>query len=202
MPRRRSSRPVSANPASASAARRRGDSRRGGRARAESVDARALIAPPVRELLDRFRLEDVGSHLLRRAHFLAEDIFPQEFASESITPRQKAALVTIYQQPGLNQNALADRLFMDRNTVAEMVRRLALNGLVRRVQAAGDQRAYELFLAPAGAAMLERVMPRDARVEQLVLERLPEEYRALFVKCLRLIVEPRATREPLPPSSD
>jgi DNA-binding MarR family transcriptional regulator len=160
-------------------------------------DARALVAEPVRDLLDRFRLEDVGSHLLRRAHFLAEELFSLEFAAESITPRQKAALVTIYQQPGLNQNSLADRLFMDRNTVADMVRRLAANGLVRRVPASDDQRAYELFLAPAGAEMLNRVMPRDARVEQQVLERLPEEYRPLFIKCLRLIIErPAAAPEP------
>ncbi len=163
--------------------------RRSRQTAAARQDARALVAAPVRALLERFRLEDVGTHLLRRAHFMAEEFFAQEFASESITPRQKAALVILYQQPGLNQNSLADRLFMDRNTVAEMVRRLAANGLVRRVPASDDQRAYELFLAPAGADMLNRVMPRDARVEQQVLEKLPEEYRPLFVKCLRLIIE-------------
>ncbi len=175
------------------AARRRG---RATRARAEPVDARTLVSAPVRALLDGFRLEDVGSHLLRRAHFLAEDLFSQEFASESITPRQKAALIAVYQHPGLSQNALADRLFMDRNTVAEMVRRLAANGLVRRVPDPDDQRAYGLFLAPPGAALLERVMPRDGHVEHQVLARLPEEYRPLFLKCLRLIVEPQVPRDP------
>jgi len=180
------------DPARPASTRRRSAARG---ARGASVDARTLIDPSVRTLLDAFRLEDVGSHLLRRAHFLAEDLFSREFASESITPRQKAALVAVYQHPGLNQNALADRLFMDRNTVAEMVRRLTANGLLRRVTASGDQRAYELFLAPAGAALLARVMPRDGRVEQQVLERLPEEYRPLFLKCLRLIVE---SQSPLP----
>lgn len=169
---------------STAAARRPARAVRGG-----AQDARDLVVAPVRELLGRFRLEDVGTHLLRRAHFFAEELFSQEFVAESITPRQKAALVTLYQQPGLNQNSLADRLFMDRNTVADMVRRLAANGLILRVPANGDQRAYELFLAPAGAEMLNRVMPRDAVVEQRVLERLPEEYRPLFIKCLRLIVE-------------
>lgn len=182
-----------AEPSRVAATRRRVADRRG--AKPAAVDARTLISEPVRELLDRFRLEDVSSHLLRRAHFLAEDLFSREFASESITPRQKAALVIVYQHPGLNQNALADRLFMDRNTVAEMVRRLTLHGLVRRMPAAGDQRAYELFLAPAGAALLDRVLPRDALVEQQLLERLPDEYRALFVKCLKLIVEPGPGRD-------
>ena len=160
-----------------------------------AVDARDRLSPEVRRILDDFRLEDIGSHLLRRAHFVAEEMFAQEFSDESLTPRQKAALIIVYQQPGLNQNALADRLFMDRNTVAEMVKRLAASGLLRRVSAKDDQRAYELFLAADGAALLNRVMPRDVLVERRVLERLPEEYRQLFIKCVRMLVEPQAPRE-------
>ena len=152
----------------------------------------SFLSPEVRHILDNFRLEDVVTHLLRRAHFRAEEMFAQEFVAESITPRQKAALVILYQQPGLSQNALADRLFMDRNTVAEMVKRLAASGLIRRAAAKDDQRAYELFLAPGGARLLQQVMVRDAQVEQRVLDQLPEEYRALFFKCLRLLVEPDA----------
>lgn len=157
-------------------------------------DARTLITPEVREILDKFRLGEVLSHLLRRAHFLAEEVFAGEFAAESITPRQKATLVILYQSPGLSQNALSDRLFMDRNTVAEMVRRLVSSGLVRRAPARDDQRAYELFLADAGAALLNAVMPRDIEVERRLAERLPAEYRPLFVKCLRLLIDPEAEK--------
>ncbi len=162
---------------------------------AGAADARDRLSPEVRRILDDFRLEDIGSHLLRRAHFVAEEMFAQEFSDESLTPRQKAALIIVYQQPGLNQNALADRLFMDRNTVAEMVKRLAASGLLRRAGAKDDQRAYELFLAADGAALLNRVMPRDVLVERRVLERLPEEYRQLFIKCIRMLVEPQAPRD-------
>ncbi|MEZ5652877.1 MAG: MarR family winged helix-turn-helix transcriptional regulator [Burkholderiaceae bacterium] len=154
------------------------------------------MSEPVREILDRFRLENVLSHLLRRAHFRAEEIFATEFAQESITPRQKATLVILYQNPGLSQNALSDRLHMDRNTVAEMVKRLASSGLVQRAPAKSDRRAYELFLAPAGLRLLNEVMPRDLDVERRIAERLPEEYRPLFIKCLRLLIEPGIPREP------
>ncbi|WP_430423105.1 MarR family winged helix-turn-helix transcriptional regulator [Methylibium petroleiphilum] len=153
-------------------------------------DPRAAISPPVKRILDEFRLEEIPSHLLRRAHFAAEELFAQEFAAEGLTPRQKATLVILYQHPGLNQNALADRLFMDRNTVAEMAKRLAANGLISRMPAPEDQRAYCLFLAPDGVALINRVMPRDRSVEDKILERLPPEYHALFLKCLRLIVDP------------
>jgi DNA-binding MarR family transcriptional regulator len=167
-------------------------SRRSTRTKSDAAqeDARTLISADVRKILDEFQLGDVVSHLLRRAHFRAEEIFASEFAEESLTPRQKASLVILYHSPGLNQNALADRLFMDRNTVAEMVRRLVATGLIQRAPAKEDQRAYELFLAPDGARLLDRVMPRDLEVERRIAERLPPEYRPLFIKCLRLLIDP------------
>jgi hypothetical protein len=38
--------------------------------------------------------------------------------------------------------------------------------------------------------MLNRIMPRDLLVERRVLERLPEEYRQLFIKCIRMMMQP------------
>ncbi|WP_324747521.1 MarR family winged helix-turn-helix transcriptional regulator [Pseudomonas veronii] len=121
---------------------------------------------------------------------MAEDLFNAEFSAEGITPRQKAALVVVSQNSGLTQNALAGLLFMDRNTVAEMVKRLCTNGLISRVSAKNDQRAYGLYLTADGAELLDRVLPRDFDVEKKLLERLPEEYRSLFLKCLKLMVTP------------
>jgi len=163
------------------------------------VDVCASVSPESRRILDAFHLGDVATHLLRRAHFVAEELFAQEFAQESITPRQKAALVVLYQNPGISQNALADKLFMDRNTVAEMVKRMAASGLMNRRPSATDQRAYELHLAPQGAALLDRVMPRDIALERMLLERLPAEYRPLFIKCMRLIIEQPTEDEPPAP---
>ncbi|MGJ3439455.1 MarR family winged helix-turn-helix transcriptional regulator [Pseudomonas sp. Je.1.5.c] len=151
-------------------------------------DELAILSPEVQLLVDRFQLQDIPSHLLRRAHFRAEEMFSEAFGSESITPRQKAALVVISQTPGLTQNALASQLFMDRNTIADMVKRLCANKLIVRSTAKEDARAYQLHLAPAGARLLERVLPKDVEVEQRLLETLPEEYRPLFLKCLKLML--------------
>lgn len=148
------------------------------------------LTPETRALLNAFQLDTIVSHLLRRAHFLAEETFAQTFSRESITPRQKATLIVVYQNPGLNQNALAERLVMDRNTIADMVKRLVAARLLLRVTSRSNQRAYQLYLAPAGAQLLNQVMPRDTEIETSLLARLPEEYRPLFLKCLKLLVEP------------
>ena len=154
-----------------------------------SRDAASGLTPQVRSILDHFRLHEVVSHLLRRAHFAAEERFAREFADEQITPRQKATLIAVYQRPGLSQNMLAEHLFIDRNTVAEMVKRLVARQLLERRPSAGDRRAHELFLAPAGAAMLNRVMPRDATIERAILQRLPKGDEKRFMTYLRLIVQ-------------
>lgn len=150
-----------------------------------------LLSKPSRRALDRFVLQEIGSHLLRRAHFSAEEDFAREFAAEAITPRQKAALVAVYQQPGINQNELAALLFMDRNTVAEMVSRLTRRALVKRMPAANDKRAYRLYLAPEGATLLDRVILRDARVEKNIFARVPKKDRAALMRCLRILAQPR-----------
>ena len=182
---------------SAPAIRRRsasGSSRKRTRAKTRtpakpSRDAASGLTFEVRTILDQFRLEAIVSHLLRRAHFAAEERFAREFADEQITPRQKATLIAVYQRPGLSQNMLAEHLFMDRNTVAEMVKRLVARQLLERRPAAGDRRAHELFLAAEGAAMLNRVIPRDAAVERAILQRLPKDAEKRFMKYLRLIVQ-------------
>lgn len=166
---------------------------------AAPFDARVSISERTRRILDDFRLDEIATHLLRRAHFAAEEMFAQAFAEESITPRQKASLVVLYQNPGISQNALADKLYMDRNTVAEMVKRMTAVGLISRRASPSDQRAYSLFLAPAGAALLDRVMPLDSMLEQQVLQRLPVEYRPLFIKCIRMIIDhPAGTESAVP----
>lgn len=149
--------------------------------------ARAAAAPPDTRLLDGFVLTNVVSHLLRRAHFRAEELFATEFGKEGLTPRQKALLITVYQHPGANQNELAERIALDRNSLAEMLNRMVAAGYVERRKAREDARAYEMTITQRGIDLLVEILPRDLQVEERVIEPLPEEYRPLFLKCLRIL---------------
>ncbi len=150
-------------------------------------------------LADTFVLTDVVSHLLRRAHFRAENLFEAELGRFRLTPRQKALLVTAHQQPGETQNQLAERIALDRNSFAEMLPRMVARGLLSRVRARTDKRAYSIYVTPKGEALLKEVLPPDLLVEARLIKPLPPEYRPLFVKCLKLLVGlegPSKTSEP------
>jgi DNA-binding MarR family transcriptional regulator len=140
-------------------------------------------------MLDSFRLVENVSHLLRRAHFRAEGLFTAELGEWGITPRQKALLVTAYQRPGAPIHVLAEAIALDRQSTAEMTHRLVERGLLERRRSEQDRRAYALFITEAGVDVLRNVMPVDAAIEEQILEPLPAEYRPLFLKCLRLMVE-------------
>lgn len=149
--------------------------------RTESSDTTATLA-------ERFVLTDVVSHLLRRAHFRAENLFQAELGRWRLTPRQKALLVSVYQHPGETQNEMADRIALDRNSLAEMLRRMVSRGLLKRVPSKQDRRAFHIFLTPKGEALLGEILPHDAKVEEQILAPLPAEYRPLFRKCLKMMV--------------
>ncbi|MBS1879162.1 MAG: MarR family transcriptional regulator [Actinobacteria bacterium] len=114
-----------------------------------------------------------------------------------LTPRQTALLVASYQVPGATIADLADRIDLDRNTTAEMTARLVERELLRREPSPSDRRAWSVFIAPAGEAILREVLPRNEELMQRLLEPLPPEYRPLFVKSLRLV----AGLEPAEPGS-
>ncbi|PND32821.1 MarR family transcriptional regulator [Achromobacter pulmonis] len=137
--------------------------------------------------LEEFDLSQVASHLLRRAHFRAEALFAQAFPDEDLTPRQKALLITVYQNPGATQNRIAELIALDRNSFAEMIARMTRKGYVRRTRSAADGRAYALEITEEGIAVLARILPGDVEVEAQVLAPIPEDLRPVFLKCLRLM---------------
>ncbi|MDX3904345.1 MAG: MarR family winged helix-turn-helix transcriptional regulator [Pigmentiphaga sp.] len=144
-------------------------------------------AVPRTDVVQAFELTDVVSHLLRRAHFRAEALFMQAFQDEDLTPRQKALLITVCKHPGATQNQLAEDIALDRNSLADMINRLVRKGYLQRRRSADDKRAYAVYITEAGVDLLERVLPRDKDVEEAIIAVLPPEYRALFIKCLKLM---------------
>lgn len=137
--------------------------------------------------LDDFVLTDNFSHLLRRAHFRAEAIFDEHLRDFQTTPRQKALLMTSYQNPGATINQLADGINLDRNSTTEMLDRLVQRGLLMKQRSPTDRRAWQVDITDAGREFLLNILPGDREVEEMVLEPVPPEYRPLLVKCLRLL---------------
>ncbi|MDH7795602.1 MULTISPECIES: MarR family transcriptional regulator [unclassified Beijerinckia] len=126
-------------------------------------------------------------HLLRRAHFEAEALFPLVYGDQ-VTSRQLALLTVVGQRPGLSQSAVAQQIGIDLNTCSDLVARLVAKKLLRRERSQVDGRTYALYLAPKGLPVFEEGVQRAPDYRQSVARRLsPAEHERLVALLRRLL---------------
>lgn len=151
-----------------------------------SGTARANATPRAIDLIDIAR---TPGHLLRRAQQRAVDLFVQAVGENGLRPPQFAVLVTVYQNPGLNQTHLVDRTGIDRSTIAEMIDRMVARGYIERKRDAADQRVNTLWATNAGIAALEACVDAALAVQDKILAPVPPERRTALLKALALLAE-------------
>lgn len=113
--------------------------------------------------------------LLRTAESLwnASRIF---FDRWDLSPSQFNVLNVLYlESDGISQSELSRRLIMHRSNVTGLTNRLEERKLVRRLELAGDRRAYRVVLTRAGRELLERIFPHYYRAAEGVWGRFPAD---------------------------
>jgi DNA-binding MarR family transcriptional regulator len=139
---------------------------------------------PLGDDLADFSLTGAIGHLLRRCQQRAVDIFAEEVGPEGPTPRQFAILVSVLQNPGLNQTDLVRLSGIDRSTLAEILGRLVDRGLIRRERTTEDQRTNALYVTSAGRAMLQAALPAVERAQERIFAPIPPARRPEVVAAL------------------
>lgn len=131
--------------------------------------------------LDRY----VG-HLIRRAEQVHTALWAAHVSRE-VTSQQFAVLNALARQPGIDQRTVAAATSLDRSTVNHIVRRLTDQGHVTQVRDEADRRRTLLDLTPGGRHLLDALIPSAERINEQLLEALPEPERDLAVSVLRKI---------------
>ena len=117
-------------------------------------------------------LDGLLGYLLRRAQGAMHRDFMTAVAEFGLTQKQAAALWLIQANGGVSQAELAAALGMDRATMMAVTDRLEDRGFVLRKRSSTDRRRQDLYLTPAGQAILRKCKARVAEHE--------EKFRALF----------------------
>ena len=123
--------------------------------RPEPIPRRAR--EPLLGVLDEF----IGFHL-RLAQDASFRAFAQRAGHHDLKPGRFAAMMVIYNNPGINQTALGRAIARDKSTITPLLQGLERQGLVERRARANDGRSFVLNLTSAGEAMV-RVLQTQAR---------------------------------------
>jgi len=149
---------------------------------------RPTRAPGVPAAIRDFALRDAPGHLLRRCHQRSEELFALAIGSDGPTRQQIGLLVTVCQHPAASQAELVMLTGIDKNTLAQMIKRLTRRGLLEQRRGEHDARTNAISATRAAVRMLAQMMPRIRRVQEQILEPLPKTLRPVFQRCLRLLV--------------
>ena len=135
----------------------------------------------------RVRLLHNLPHLLRRAHFECEAIFPSIYG-DAVTPRQLALLAAVQQRPGASQRQIAQDIGLDLNTCSDLVVRTVGKGLLLRERSPLDARSFCLRLSEAGRRVLEGNAGKSTAYVDAVATRLSEAEREALTGLLRKLL--------------
>jgi len=124
------------------------------------------------------------SHLMHRVLQLALDIYSEEAGSDGLTQRQFAVLEAVSQKSGLTQTDLVRATGIDRSTLADLVSRMTVKGLLDREKSSIDARAKAVRLSPKGQEALDAARPRVEAADKRILALLPKGKRDGFLDLL------------------
>lgn len=144
--------------------------------------------PPVRRV--PFALARRFSQICTTAS--AEAIEPVD-----LTPLEFAVMAHVNPadgEPDLDQNGLAARLGVDRNSVSLFVASLERKGLVARRASDTDRRTRLVRLTSKGERLFDRLNPRAIERQESVLEALDPSERELLMDLLVRVIEANASR--------
>ena len=134
-------------------------------------------------------LEEQPGYFIRRLQQIAVAIFLEETQAHGVTPVQYAALYAALRQPGLDQRTLASTIGFDTSTIGGVIDRLERRGLIERQASPTDRRVRLLQVTPAGASLLDQVIPAMLKAQQRMLAPLPAAERPRFMAMLKIVVE-------------
>jgi len=98
---------------------------------------------------------------------LADELGPYK-----VTTGQWSALRVLWQQEGLSQVELAQRMMVEKASLTTVVKAMAAQGLITRIRNAEDQRKVNIFLTPAGRRLKSKILPLVGKINKRATRRL------------------------------
>ena len=145
-----------------------------------------LVAAPVAIPVRR-----VPGALARRFFQICTSAAADKLAAARVTPLEHAAMAYLNRadgEPGLDQNSLAARLAIDRNSTSRLVEQLESKGLLEREVKREDRRARLLRLSAKGEALHARLFPVVLAAQESALAALTRAERDLLLDLLVRVI--------------
>src|SRR3954447_71991 len=140
----------------------------------------------------------VPTAIARRLHQICVAKTSGVVSEAGLTPLQYGVLVHLSKltgKPGIDQNSLADRLNVDRNTASLLIEELVKTGLVERQVNGADRRARILRLTTKGEKLYGQLRPVHLAANESILAPISSSEGKLLIGLLIRVVEGNLAQE-------
>ena len=158
---------------------------------------RAAPAPPL-AFAAKPPWHGIPTAIARRFHQVCVARTSELVSPAGLTPLQYGAMFHLSRTaglPGIEQNSLAEKINVDRNTASLLVEQLVQKGLVERQVNGADRRSRLLSLTTKGEALYARLRPAHAALNRELLAPITGQEQKLLMDLLVRVVEGNLTRE-------
>jgi DNA-binding MarR family transcriptional regulator len=109
---------------------------------------------------------------IRYAYRIFVKALADELGPHRITTGQWSALRVLWQEEGLSQVELAQRMMVEKASLTAVLKAMASAGLVTRLRNAADRRKVNIYLTASGRRLKSKILPLIGKINKRATRRL------------------------------
>jgi DNA-binding MarR family transcriptional regulator len=109
---------------------------------------------------------------IRYAYRIFVKALADELNAHRVTTGQWSALRVLWQEDGLSQVELAQRMMVEKASLTAVLKAMASEGLITRVRNTEDRRKVNIFLTASGRRLKSKILPLIGKINKRATRRL------------------------------
>jgi MarR family transcriptional regulator, organic hydroperoxide resistance regulator len=126
---------------------------------------------------------------IRYAYRIFVKSLADELGPHRVTTGQWSALRVLWQQEGLSQVELAQRMMVEKASLTAVLKAMASEGLITRTRNAKDRRKVNISLTPTGRRLKSKILPVIGKINRRATRHLSSaDVRQLHTLLARVMI--------------
>jgi len=123
----------------------------------------------------KLTLQDYISIKIHKTDLLLTSSIKSKLEAFNLAPEQNLIMMLLWEQDGLSQHQIVEKLNKDKTNIARMASNLEKKGFINRIECHEDRRSIRLYLTECGKKLGEKVIPITEQFNENVRKGISDE---------------------------
>jgi MarR family transcriptional regulator for hemolysin len=136
--------------------------------------------------MNNLKNESLG-YSLHYTNRMAMAILQEKIKQYNVAVGQFPILVHLWEKQGLTQKALCDLIRVEQPTIANTLKRMERDGLVKRIPDKDDKRQWRIYLTDRALDLKDSLQAESRNVNKIIIGRLNKTEQKEFIRLIGII---------------